>query len=392
MKKIILAILAVFSAVSCGAARKAVPVFTDLDLVGYHHREPHEWSAERFAPHVSFKTADGSESWLFEAFLFVEGQDVKHNHDFCITPTGTSAPKTCWQDLLDFWLGPEGSVASLEKACKAAARRIGRPPHKRYVVITVPDPVMFERFGNKTSSTKYWGSLDGRQLDFADVNDQIAACRWYIDSARRMFAELHCKYLELAGFYILSEEIYLPYAEDPADRLNCQYKRWETIVPALASYCHERKEGLWWIPYNLAPGYEYWQRLGLDMAWMQPGYYWSPSKSFDRTVDEIRKYGMGMEFEMEFTCVRAEMERVGRGPDGEGRLVFGPGDVPMLKERFREYMRRFKEAGFYGSVAPALYSGTNTLTQLATSPYDEDVALYREFCEFIIGNPLRKKK
>ena len=43
----------------------APPVFADLDLVGYYHREPRVWNAERLAPHVSFTDSAGRERWLF---------------------------------------------------------------------------------------------------------------------------------------------------------------------------------------------------------------------------------------------------------------------------------------------------------------------------------------
>ena len=86
------------------------------------------------------------------------------------------------------------------------------------------------------------------------------------------------------------------------------------------------------------------------------------------------------------------MREVGEGPDGSGKMVFTEADVPALKEQFRTYLRRFKEAGLYGVAPLALYSGSDALTQLATSPYPEDHALYLELCQFITASPLRSSE
>lgn len=358
-----------------------VPVLRDLDLVGYWHREPRVWDAERFAPHVSWKAPDGSEQWLFDAFLFLEGYDNVHGKTLTLSPSGVSAGKDEWEYQLDLWLGPEGSVAQLEKACREAAGRIGAPESPRQVVIGIPDAIMFEVFGNKQSSTVYWG--DG--LDFADVQNRIKAYKWYIDEARSRFKALDCKHLTLAGFYITSEDIHLPYDVD----INSRYKNWETIIPAVASYCHQRAQGLYWIPYHLAPGYKYWKELGFDQAWMQPNWYWdlfdNDRHPFDKTIQAIRDADMsGMELEFEYSCVAAEMIDGKLGPDGSGKLIFSASDVAALQGRLRRYIKEFKDAGFCGRRSVALYSGSNALTQLATSPIPEDRALYDELCEFVV--------
>ncbi|MBR1575109.1 MAG: DUF4855 domain-containing protein [Bacteroidales bacterium] len=396
MRKFLHALTALLALAACSAPQPApeIPVFADLDLVGYYHREPRVWTADRFAPHVSFVDAEGQERWLFEAYLFIEAHDPVRDRMMSVAPYGHSARKDSWEDQLQLWLGPEGGVAQLDRAIAAAAARIGDPPRKRQVVITVPDAIMLEHFADKSSVTKYWGALDdGRELDFAAVEDQLAALYWYIDRARTMFAALDCRHLELGGFYIVSEDLPVAYGETEAERLNCRYKRWETIVPALSAYCHAAGQGLYWIPYHLAPGYKYWKRLGFDQAWMQPNWYWDlkhpGAHPFDKTIEAIKTYGMGMELEFEYSLVSSVMAVEKAGPDGAGQMVFGEADVPALKEQLRDYMRRFKEAGLYGVAPLALYSGSNALTQLATSPDPEDQALYREFCTFIADSPLR---
>ena len=356
--------------------------YQDIDLVGYWHREPRQWDAARFAPHVSWKAPDGSEHWLFQAFIFLEGSDWVHNKTL-VMGHGESAGKDVWQYQLDLWLGADGGVAELDKACAEVAGRIGPPERKRGVIIGVPDAIMFQNFFDKTSSTAYWG--DG--LDFSKVEDRLKALRWYMDSAREMFKALDTKYLELAGFYITAEEIYLPYDID----VNCRYKNSEEIIPAIADYCHAEGQGLYWIPYHMGPGYKYWKKLGIDQAWMQPNWYWDHKAGekhpFSKTIDAIKEADMsGMELEFEFSGVLNEMPEGRLGPDGAGASTFTRADVPALQDRVRHYMQQFKDAGFYGKRSIALYSGSNALTQLATSPESCDRALYDDLCRFILGN------
>ena len=366
----------------CSPADAAAPL-RDASLVGYWHREPHAWDAERFAPHVSWKSPDGSEHWLFEAFIFLEGQDYQSGRTFVIAPSGLSARKGEWERQLDLWLGKDCGVGALEAACAEAALRLGPPPAKRKVIIGLPDAVMFEKFADKKSSTTYWG--DG--LDFANVEDRLKALDWYIGEVRSRFQALGCRYLELDGFYITSEEIYLPYDVD----VNCRYKNWEEIAPALARKCHDAGEKLYWVPYHLAPGHKYWKQLGIDQAWMQPNWYWDLKAGdarhpFDKTIAAIKEHGLGMELEFEYSAVSGEMQPGVMGPDGEGRPVFTSKDVPALQNRIREYMKRYRDAGLMGKGSIAVYSGSNALTQLATSPVPQDKMLYHEICRFILAN------
>ena len=381
MKRISVFILLSTLLFGCTPAGQAAPL-RDADLVGYWHREPHAWDAGRFAPHVSWKSPDGSEHWLFEAFIFLEGQDYVSGRTFVISPAGPSARKTEWERQLDLWLGEDCGVGALDKACAEAAARIGNPPAKRKVIIGLPDPVMFETFADKTSSTTYWG--DG--LDFSKTEDRLKALDWYIGEVRSRFKALAPKYLELDGFYITSEEIYLKYDID----VNCRYKNWEEIAPALSERCHSAGQKLYWVPYHMAPGHKYWKQIGIDQAWMQPNWYWDLKTGerhpFDKTLKAMEDYGLGMELEFEYSAVADQMKPGVKGPDGEGRLIFDPSDVPALQGRVREYMRKYRDAGLMGKGSIALYSGSNALTQLATSPLAQDKSLYDDLCRFVLEN------
>lgn len=385
--------------------RSGVPSFADISLVtlGRHNANPPAWTEQRFASHVVFNSGDGSSAWLYDAFLCIDSFDPARGLSYTLANGRQSSVKASWEDLLEAWLGNDGAIRKLDAAVSSASGKLGAPPSPRLVVMSLPDPVMFSNFADKSSSTVYWGEIDGRSLDFSKPEDQTAAYRWYMDSCRQRFAALGLTGVELAGFYILSEELHLDPAMYKAAGLSCgetetfnyRYKHWETIVPAAAEYAHSCNEGLWWIPYHLAPGYKLWKELGFDAAFMQPNYYWdngSVSHPMSKTITAIKQYSMGIELEFEFSLVASVMADGRSGPDGSGSPTFYLKDVPMLRDRVREYMQSYKDSGLYGVQPIAVYSGTDAMHQLASSPDAGDRQMYEEICRFIIESPLKGRK
>ena len=384
-------------------SRSIIPAFADISLItlGQHNYNPPEWTKDRFSSHVCYTDEEGKGHWLFDAFLCIDGFDGKRGLSFSITNGRQSAVKESWEDLLEAWLGDEGALLQLDAAITEAAASLDAPTHPRYVVMSLPDPIMFQYFSDKKSSTTYWGELEGRRMDFSRIEDQQAVYRWYMNRCRARFNTLNFRNLELIGFYILSEELPLApsfYEQfgksyDSADTWNWQYKRWEQLVPWVSDYAHSCNEGLWWIPYHLAPGYRVWEELGFDAAFMQPNHYWdngSTQHPMSKTVDAIKRYRLGMELEFEYSLVADVMKDGRAGPDGSGNPTFYLTDVPMLRGRLREYFAGYKESGLYGMIPLAVYSGTDAMHQLASSKDIDDIAMYHELCRFIIDSPLKK--
>ena len=383
--------------------RSGVPSFADLSLItlGWHQANPPAWTEGRFASHVVYEDKEGVSHWLYDAFLCIDGWDPVRNLSYSLVNGRYSAVKESWEDLLEAWLGDDGALKRLDAAVGRVAAVLGNPPAPRYVVMGLPDPVRYQNFQDKNSPTAYWGKLNGRTLDFADVADQAAACQWYMDRCRERFQALNLKYLELAGFYVLSEELPLDPAfyrnagqsYGSADTWNWEHKNWEVIIPNLASYAHSCREGLWWIPYHLAPGYRVWKELGFDAAFMQPNCYWDHdqvSHPLSATQNALQKYRMGMELEFEYSLVAAVMADGRSAPDGNGNPTFYAQDVPLLRERVRAYMQAYRDTGLYGVLPLAVYSGTDAMHQLATSSDPGDRDMYHDLCQFILGSPLKK--
>ena len=396
-------------------ARDGIPVPADMTLIPGHssHRKPLAWEKERWSSHVSYIDEAGTEHWLFDSFLLIEGQQTDRygspGYTYVLSEADVpSAPKALWQQALDFWFNggtfpwqesfwgdgvntfgrwytgrmvspspsfSTGQLDALEDCVRETAARIGPPPAKRYVIVSLPEPIYFENYirsvtAPASGNSRYWGSLNGQTLDFSRTEDRIRASLWFIDEVRAAFARKHYEQIELLGFYILPEVL--------DTQWRAEYKNYDEVIPAIASYLHACHEGLYWIPYNLAAGYKTWKDFGIDCAYMQPNYYWDETgkNPMDVTFREIKRYGMGLELEFEYSMV----ERVN-----------GAASAAKYRVRFDEYFRWAKDSGIYGTAPLALYSGTDAMHQLAGSDLPADRAMYHKLCHFLIESPLKKK-
>ena len=106
-------------------------------------------------------------------------------------------------------------------------------------------------------------------------------------------------------------------------------------------------------------------------------------------IAEVERLGMGMELEFEGT----HGEKVRPCSSILENLVNGEKNerAELNRGMLRDYFRYFKEAGFYGRVPIAIYTGTDAMHELASSTEPEDVEMYDEFCRFITDSPLRQK-
>lgn len=384
-----------------------IPFFADLDLLpgGSLAKEPKYWDENRLLPHVTYKETSGKEKWLHEAFLLIDGSI--NGKLLCIENGAESANQSDWSQFIEYWFGADAAVATLDNTVGNAISRIGAPAFgKHKIVMTMPDPVMLQTFSDKRSSTIYWGNVNGRQLDFSSVADQILAYKWFIDQVCEAWDRIAPANLQLAGFYILSEILVAK-----PDGYNYQYKRWDQILPSVSSYLHSMDYGLYWIPYYQADGYDMTRKLGIDYTWLQPNAYWDypekkQKKEWSWVFSTMKTYGHGMEIEfegshgeggwsqMESDVPRTSssiLETVRTNFEAEGRA---PGQKNPYASRnrtlLRDYMNNFKDNGFYGKARIATYSGTNAMYELATSSDENDRQMYLEYCRFIVNSPLRK--
>ena len=391
--------------------REGILQFADLDLLsgGLTNKTQNSWSEGRLKPHITFTDADGKEQWLHEAFLFIGNEDAETNSILCISADGKkSGDQDSWKRFADYWISSTGVISILDQTVSKAISRIGQPGFKHKVVITMPDPIMLEYFTDKSSSTTYWGKVDGRELDFSNTADQVLAYQWFIDYIRAAWDKADPQNIELAGFYILSEDLVAK-----SSGWNYKYKRWDKILPYVAEYLHARKYGMYWIPYYQANGYDMTGKLGIDYTWLQPNKYWDypekkQKKTWDWVFNTMNTYGHGMEIEFEGShgesgwsqyeegvarTSSSILETVRTNNDAQGTPKGQPNpQAARNKQLLRDYMTQFKDEGYYGKARIATYSGTDGMYELATSPDAKDKEMYLEYCSFIVENPLRQPR
>ncbi len=388
MKKIRLLLLLIFSAclfIGCTEKAHEVPdwrkyiddddpvtppssegIPSDMVLLygGSHHRSPYKWTSSHLRDYVLYEDASGVCHYLFDGFLFLEFMNVDNGSEADRTYiTGykynnvalPSARKEEWQALIDYYFDADGGADALEQAVQWAVKESGQAPQtKRKVVIGIPEPIRNASYSDASSSTVYWGALNGVNLDFSKTADRLSACKWYIDEIAKRFAARKYTYIELSGFYWVAEK-----ATNTRD-----------VMSGVAEYLDSKNFTFNWIPYYTADGFSEWKSFGFDCAYLQPNYFFNASIPDTRLSDactQALKFGMGMEIEFDGNA----LESYGRG------------------YKHRNYMEYFKRYGIWKSCPLAYYQGSWALRWLKGSSSAADQQLYNDFCEFVVTRPYR---
>ena len=390
-------------------SRSGIPFFADLALVyGGSTRTPRYWDKARIASHVTWTDPNTKEEkWLFDAFLALEMRNMDYADPRALTIgikdwTDNSIPMKAGRqqealEFLDYWFAEGNGFTALNEAVGDAISRIGPPPVSRKVIVMMPDIPAHERYNQMNTSTKYWGTVDGKELDFANPADRVAAYCWFVDEVRARFAAANFQNIELGGFYIMSEELSSMRSGlggHGGDTIDGQLrdgwevtaKAWDDIFPAVSNYIHLYNEAVVWIPYRCAAGYRYWQDFGIDYAYMQPNRFWdtnnvNPMSSF---FNQIATYKLNMELEID--------DRVMRHPVDASDSSYKEGeDYNTYRRRWREYIDGMQNAEVYGNKQLACYLGGDSFNNIKNSSDYEERALFNEFCRLIAEDPLKAK-
>ncbi|WP_290540343.1 DUF4855 domain-containing protein [Alistipes sp.] len=348
---------------SCSDGRPRALTATDLVLIYAGGTHSPRWDREMMSHYVTYTDREGRMHWLFDGFLLLEIRDIgpgsarvafdpgHKDTDGTVLPAATQVD---WLKLLRYYFSEGHGIAAIEEAVAAAAETLGAPATKRQVVISIPNPIVYKEPLAKRGGTSYWGMVEDRILDFSREEDRFLACKWYIDQALRMFEEQDYKYVELAGFYWVTEES----------------EKASPLLADVSSYLDERQCELCWIPYFHAPGYTAWRERGFDRAFYQPNYFFSDDIPRERLAQACREAAAnGLDMEMEFD--ESAMARCGRG------------------SRLRDYMEAFRESGAWAGSRIAYYQSHQGLVVLKNSSVEEDVDLYHDFCTFVSQRPFR---
>ncbi|NLI01631.1 MAG: DUF4855 domain-containing protein, partial [Chthonomonadales bacterium] len=340
--------LAVVAALASSPALAAWADLPTPEQVGFHHcaliYERKTRSKADLLPYVSHVASGRPRAWLFHAFLFLHftARSGVRTDD---GPTTRSD----WEYQLDQWFAPGRDLHALDEAVAEAARRLGKPPRPRLVLLTIPYP--------NPTVRDFGAGLDGASLDLQDQDGVRKAAEWYVGEAVRRFASAGFRHLKLWGIYWMREE--MPLSDEPR-------------VRTVADVVHQAGLKFAWIPWWRASGFDRWRVPGFDVAFLQPNYAfhaWTHGGSVRRNrlaaaADLAAKHGLGIEMEAG-DVVNSEADR----------LAFlhylADGATGML-----DYQRS----------AMAYYLGTETIERISTSNRPQDRLVYDSLARYIAGN------
>ncbi|WP_050785863.1 DUF4855 domain-containing protein [Pedosphaera parvula] len=318
------------------------PNITDLTIIYCGMSNRPAWTLDELQPYVSYADrTTGKEEWLFDGFLFLEfkdGQGAEFEEGWKQKP----AHKEQWQWLLNRFFEPGHAIPALETTIGNTEKRIGKPLRPRQVVITLPEP-------NHTQTD--WGEIAGKQLNFTNPTDRIAACDWYIQAALEKWKQLAPAHLELAGFYWIAESA-------PDSR--------KIILPEIGNHIRSNKLSFFWIPYWRSTHSGDWKQLGFDVAYQQPNYFFHPELPLSRlqeACDFARQHSMGMELEL------------------DGRLITDP---QRFGSRLQPYLNAFETNGIKSSAAIAYYEGGGAFIKISKSEKPEHRQFYDRLARWVL--------
>lgn len=326
----------------------------DLVLIYSGNRDRTEWTAEKLKPYVVHSYEDGSQTWMFDGFLMIDF--VIHNAEGKKVSLGEyNAPGACkedWLRYLDAQLGTHDgrSCRALDDLIGSYIPVLGRPSHRHKVVFSLPVPL---------DPSIDWGEIDGRKLDFSQLDDRLAAMRWYADTLMKKWDEAGFKNLDLDGVYWVKESFDQPSID---------------LATGVNDYFSSRGLKVYWVPYSQGKARADWKKHGMDVAYMQPNYsVWPQAKidQLDAVIDFAKSHGMGLEVEFDGYSFYRDMK-------GDSLVRTLPRDCclydvsPEFHQRFTDYIDRYEREHVFDTMPVAYYTGYQAVYDFENSPNERD--------------------
>lgn len=334
---------------------------TDMVLIyhGYHTRPA--WTSEDMKYYI-YRENEGKVEWLFDGFLFLELyaniNGVEYDYGIANEANGKVAPRKLeWEDLLQKTFaegkGPDAIEATIDSLVQTGVQ----PPYKRKAMFALPNPQVL---------CKDWGILNHKTMDFTNNEDRLDAVKWYVGRILEEWKKKEYKYVDLAGFYWLHEQL---------DTHSFVDKKVEDVelVKNVSSYLNELGYPLTWIPYYGAAGADKWQEMGFNMAYQQPNYFFSihsPISIITGAIDFARQHNMFLEMEFD--------ERLLDGDPGQGA------SSSQFQERYYTYLAEFEKANAWNNFPIAYYEGGKAWLRMCTSRNAEAKAMVKALGDILV--------
>jgi len=336
------------------------------------------FTEKEILPYLSHVNAKGvPDDWMFDSFLPLtslapsgnyiyadinRGTTRKEEGDFFALPSPNPAKATDWTEYLDSHFTEKGLLPLLDQTIDKLSAKIGAPPYKRNVVITIPYPhpnqYHFGKINPKGPSLNF--SLLGQDLMKAS-EQRLEACLWYVNEAWTRWKKAKFKNLNLLGFYWIYESIHYSWEIDD---------HW--VIKELYKQIQQKKTKLFWIPFyssynvNILSVYK---DFYFDCAFMQPNHM------FYKEIKDVKK---------------AALEAKDRYAGFEMEYCYG--DDPTLgkkgerQKRFRNYLNGGVQYGYMTKAACAYFLGSKDAARMAYSNDKIENGLYHDMYHFIKGD------
>ncbi len=316
---------------------------------GYYKKDPaiEKNSVDQLLPYVGYIGSSGKiNDFMFDSFLFSAfggapsggqyGADIKK-------PTILSD----WQYYIDNTFMPDYNVSALNIATGEVKKALGKFSYRSKVEIAIPYP---------TPTAKYFGAIDGKQINMEKLSDRERLIRWYVDQVLAKWKASRYDNLKLVGMYWISEKA--------AFTINDSEK---ALIRYVGDFVRSKGLVLDWIPFINAEGFYEWHSLGFDGAEMQPNYSFHnyPVQELGEAAETCKMLGMGIEIEIHWDALKNN----------------------ALLEKYYQYLNWGIKKGYMTGAAHSYYqnAGPGTFYQCCYSKNPGIREVYDKTYDFIKG-------
>ncbi len=347
-----------------------------LYLLGWHPEKP--ITEEDLSCYVAHLTPKGElDDWFFDSFLVFMTKAPSGNAlyndinigttrsgegDFFAVPSPNPGNAVDWEAALDSQFGPDGVYARLDRTIARLTARLGKPNHRRNVVITIPYPhahqVAFGPIREKGPRLNF--SVVGQNLTQA-THHRLEACRWFVDESIRRWKKAAFKNLNLLGFYWVYESLHYAWNVDD---------HW--VLKELHKHIRSRNSRLFWIPF--------YSSFNVNLLREGKGFYFDaaflqPNHMFYANIPDVAK-------------AAGEACERGAGIELEYWLLKDPNHVTGREkhQRFYNYLNGGVTHKYMTESACAYFVGFNDVHRMARHRSKIERQLYHDLYHFVKGD------